>query len=440
MLVERCVELRRRLPEDLLDGRLRVALEVLRLVGDPHPGVHRPGIGFEHPGKEPGKRALADTVRPEDPEDLAAPDLPAVDGERELLETLCHRRELEQHLPVRVGGMGPGIERHRIRPEPDVLLREEPLQILVDPHPDTLRVGDDTEDRRFSVGDVHRIGKHIEDSKVVLDDHDRAFPGEFADQVCSGHPLVDVEVGRDLIQEVEVCIPREAGGDRHPLQLAAGEGRDRPVDDRPKREPVDVVIEFPALVGLREEVAHRPGEDLRDLIDVLRLYGDLHVLLREHLEVVEEFGPLVEVEDVLPGDRRIGPPQVRDERAREDLHRRALADTVGPQDTGDLPLDRDREAVEDEAVLAVAVGRLVELFGEVDDIESLKRTLLHADAAPDTELLGYDDLLVFADDDGLVAGPDTRTVDDALGAALYGVTPITVYNSNTHGESQNSGG
>ncbi len=162
---------------------------------------------------------------------------------------------------------------------------------------------------------MHGIGEHIEDREVVLHDHDRPLPGEFPDQVCRGHPLVDVKVGRDLVEEVEVGVPGEAGGDRHPLQLAAGEVRYRPVDDRRKRQPVDVVPEPPALVGGREEVAHRPGKDLRYLVDILRFYGDLHVLLREHLEVVEELGPLVEVEDFLPGDRGVGPPQVRDERA-----------------------------------------------------------------------------------------------------------------------------
>ncbi len=86
------------------------------------------------------------------------------------------------------------------------------------------------------------------------------------------------------------------------------------------------------------------------------------------------------------------------------------------------------------------MNRLVELFGEVDDVEGLERALLHADAAPDTEFLGYDGFLVLADDDGLVAGPDTRAVEDALGAALDGVTPITVYNSDTHKGSQKGGG
>ncbi len=79
------------------------------------------------------------------------------------------------------------------------------------------------------------------------------------------------------------------------------------------------------------------------------------------------------------------------------------------------------------------MGRLVEFFREVDDIKRLERALLHADAATYAELLGYDGLLVFADDDGLVAGPDAGTVEDTLGATLDGVTPITVYNSNSHG-------
>ena len=78
------------------------------------------------------------------------------------------------------------------------------------------------------------------------------------------------------------------------------------------------------------------------------------------------------------------------------------------------------------------MGGLVELFGEVDDVEGLERAFLHADTAPDTEFLGYDGFLVLADDDGLVAGPDTRAVENTLGATLDGVTPITVYNSNTH--------
>ena len=65
-----------------------------------------------------------------------------------------------------------------------------------------------------------------------------------------------------------------------------------------------------------------------------------------------------------------------------------LPDTVWPEDAGDLALDRDRETVEDEPVLAIAESRLVELFREVDDIERLERAFLDADTAAYAELLG----------------------------------------------------
>ncbi len=82
---------------------------------------------------------------------------------------------------------------------------------------------------------MHGIGEHIEDSEVVLDDHDRPLLGEFADQVRGGHPLVDVKIGRDLVEEVEVGVPCQTGSDRHPLEFAAGEVPDCPVEDRPER-------------------------------------------------------------------------------------------------------------------------------------------------------------------------------------------------------------
>ena len=182
-------------------------------------------------GKEFCKRALAHTVCPDYPQHLATPDRTAADGQVEGVILLGHGRDLKEVLAVGSLVMRPLFKNDLGIAEADILFMQVAFEVLVDADPDPLGAGDDTEYRRFAVPDMHGIGKHVEDCKVVLHDDDRPFLRKLADQFCRGNPLVDIQKRGDLVEEIQVGIPGKAGCNGHPLQLAAAERADLMIED-----------------------------------------------------------------------------------------------------------------------------------------------------------------------------------------------------------------
>ena len=334
--------------------------------------------------------------------------------------------------------MRPLLEDHLRVPEPDVLLGKVTFKVLVDPHPHALGAGDDPEHCRFAVPDMDGVGKHVEDRKVVLDDHDGAGGSEFAYQFCRRDPLVNIQKWRDLIKKIEVRVPCKAGGNRDPLEFPARERPDLVGEEGIKFEGGREVGEFIPLIGLFQQVTDGPGEYFRDVIDILRLGRDPDALFCNGLEVVKELGACIAFQDLFPRSLGIKIAKVRAHLPRNDLDGSTLPDPVCPEYAGHLPLYRDREAIECKPVLPVPVRRVLQLLGKAHDIDRFKRALLDADPAPDTELFGDERLAVLADDHGLVAGPDPGAVDNALGAALLCMTPVFMDDSNAHGGSKRS--
>jgi len=169
--------------------------------------------------------------------------------------------------------------------------------------------------------------------------------------------------------------------------------------------------------------------------------GDRHLLLAERLEVVLEFGPPVGVEDRLPAGRVIELPEIGGDLAGQQPYRRRLPDAVRAEHPGHVPVLGDREPVQPEGVLAVAVGGLfLEFLGEVDDLDGVERTLLDADPTglAQAEFLGDRDLVGVAverfvlavaflsGDDALLAGAVGRTEVRTLVVAPVGLAPVEV--------------
>ena len=135
---------------------------------------------------------------------------------------------------------------------------------------------------------MNSVREHIENGKVVLDNDDRAGHCKVTDELCSRDPLVNVQEWRDLIEKVEVGIPGEAGGDCHPLKFPAAQGADLVVEDGIELEDRQDPGECVPFVRRYQEGPDRPGENLRDIIDILGLGRDLQRLFRYGLEIIEE--------------------------------------------------------------------------------------------------------------------------------------------------------
>ncbi|OPZ23359.1 MAG: hypothetical protein BWZ01_03193 [Deltaproteobacteria bacterium ADurb.BinA179] len=163
------------------------------------------------------------------------------------------------------------LEHHRVIPEPYILFREVSLQVLVDPDTHPFRLGDNPKNGRFPVGDMDRVGEHVEDSKIVLDDDNRPGGSKRPDDPGGGHPLVDVQERGDLIEEVEVSLAGKAGHDCHPLELTSREGCDVMIEQGREHQGPDVLIEVSPLVSCFEELCRGSRKHPRDIIDVLGL-------------------------------------------------------------------------------------------------------------------------------------------------------------------------
>lgn len=95
------------------------------------------------------------------------------------------------------------------------------------------------------------------------------------------------------------------------------------------------------------------------------------------------------LDNVLPVRWVVVAAQIGLQLAAENLEGGALADSVCSNQTEHLTRARHRQAMELEAVGAIAVRHLVlEVGWQVDDGDGVKGTLLDADAAADAERLG----------------------------------------------------
>src|SRR5690606_875481 len=176
-------------------------------------------IRLFHSRQEPGKGTLSNPVRTDHPEHFPRAYLPGGYLKPEPVVALAHCRELEKECTFGMLLVCTLLEHHRVLPEPHILFREVALQVLIDPDTHPFRLGDNPKNGRFSVGDMDGIRKHVEDRKIVLDDHDRPGGSKFPDDPGGSHPLVDVQEWGDLIEEVEVSLAGKAGHDCHALEL-----------------------------------------------------------------------------------------------------------------------------------------------------------------------------------------------------------------------------
>lgn len=94
------------------------------------------------------------------------------------------------------------------------------------------------------------------------------------------------------------------------------------------------------------------------------------------------------LEDLLPVWWIVIATQVGLELSAQNLQRRTLSDTVCADQTQDLARTGHGQSVELEAVGRVSVGDLgLEVRGQVDDVDGIKRAFLGADTASDAQSL-----------------------------------------------------
>ena len=84
-----------------------------------------------------------------------------------------------------------------------------------------LGAGDDAVGPRHAVDEMNVLCQKVEQAQIVLDHHDRLFLGQRLQYARHVDALIDIEVGADLIEEVEVRISRHSSRNGHALQLSS---------------------------------------------------------------------------------------------------------------------------------------------------------------------------------------------------------------------------
>jgi hypothetical protein len=237
------------------------------------------------------------------------------------------------------------------------------------------------------------VGKIVENRQIVLDDDDVVVvTEERANNHSSAQTLLDIEVGRRLVEHVDIGLLDGNGTNGETLKLTTGQKVNVSVHNVVKFENVGDLLgvskggsafdeEPDALVGSLDGSG--------DLVHVLGLDNSLEVILQKLGEVVLKLRTTEVLDDILPVRRVIVSTQVGLKLSTQDLEGGTLSDTVGSNKTQDLTRSRHGKSVQLETVGAISVGDLaLKVGGQVDDGNGVEGTLLGADTATDTERLG----------------------------------------------------
>mmetsp|Transcript_88724 Transcript_88724/g.249901 ORF Transcript_88724/g.249901 Transcript_88724/m.249901 type:complete len:297 (+) Transcript_88724:924-1814(+) len=230
---------------------------------------------------------------------------------------------------------------------------------------------------------THEVRKVIEHGQVVLNDDDVIVHLlESTNHVCGLHALLHVEVGRRLVEHIDVGGLYAEHGDGEALQLTARKVGDATLLQVRQLELLVVVSHLMIFTLRRQHLSNRHvPKATRDPVHVLRLDHRLEAVFEEAREVGLQLAAPEVRQELRPIWRGLESPQVRLQLARQHGEGRRLADAIGTDKAQNLPRPGRRQAVQLEGVRTIAVGGVLgQVLRQVDDADRLKGALLHADA------------------------------------------------------------
>src|SRR2546427_8182989 len=424
-----------RVPEQLADRSFVDGLEVLRFVGNLPPSLHGTRRWHLLAGEHLHERRLACGVGSDDADDLAFPEPPGMDREFEVLEPLSEFTERDERLGLPVTSRRAGVEPDLAIPEADVLLLQVAAEVHVNRGADRPRLPDNPVCPFLAVHQEDRVSEEIEDGQVVLHHDDVLLLREGLDDFRDLESLIDVQVGRRLIEEVDIRVFQHCRRDRHALEFPARELGDIAIEERCEVEGYSQLRESISLVDLRQKIADASGVNLAQFVNVLRLDGRRELLRRDSREVVMELRSREVVKHLVPvGFLSAVVAEVWCELSTQEAHTRRLADPVRPEQADDLALLRDGKTEETKGVLSILVYEIfLQRLRKTDDTNRVERTFSDADPATYACLLANRGLRCFRiNPDDLRPGPLRRAERDALEMTALRLTSILEHHRDAH--------
>ena len=151
--------------------------------------------------------------------------------------------------------------------------------------------------------------------------------------VGGAQTLLDVQVGRRLVEHVHVRLRHGRDRDREALQLTAGQLVDVATHEVVQLQHGADRLADATLVARVDQFLHLTAQMLRNDVHILDLRHRRQIVQEDSLQVVLQLTTAVILQNVFPIWRIVETTQVRLQLARQDLQGGRLTDTVRSHQT-----------------------------------------------------------------------------------------------------------
>lgn len=280
------------LEEELADGTVELGGDGLGLHADLHLRDAALAVGLESTGQETTEGGLASSVLTHHDNNLGVSEVTAVNAQLEVAQLLLHPGVLESAGLVDgefVSGLG-DTESKRLITESQVLGRDVTVEEDVDTLTDGVGKGHNTVNGGLTVQHADVVREVVENRQIVLDDNDVVVITEQrANDLGSAQSLLDIEVGRRLVEHVDVGLLDANGTNGETLKLTTRKMTNVTVHNMVELEDIgDLLGSLQGVSALDKMADTSVGatDSLGNLINVLRLDNSLEIVLQKLGEVV----------------------------------------------------------------------------------------------------------------------------------------------------------
>lgn len=352
------------LEEELANGALELGGDGLGLHADSHLGNLFGSVGLERSSQEATESGLSGTVLTHHDDDLGIGEGTGVNAQVEVAQGLLHGGVLES-----TSGLSNVLlsalrnsEGQAFVTEAQVLSGDVTIEEDVDAFSHGMGQGDNTVDGRLTIQNANEIGEIVENRQIVLDDDDVVVGAEKrADDTGGSQSLLDIEVGRGLVEHVNIGLLDADCANGETLKLTTREMADITIVNVAQLQGVEnsvKVVQAESPFNKSFDALVSRADSLRNLINILGLDYSLQIILQQLGEVVLQFGTTEVLDDILPIGGIVELSKIGLELSAKNFESCTLSDTVGTNETQNISRSWHGKPVEFEAVRGITVGDL----------------------------------------------------------------------------------
>ena len=276
----------------MTDSAFKLGGNRLRLHADPHIRHTALAVWLEGTSKETTEGGLASTVLAHHDNDFRVGELARIDPKFEIAERLLHLGVLESTGLVDgelVSSLG-NTEGQRLVTESQVFRGNVTVEEDINTFSHRVWQGDHTVDGGLAVKHAHIIRKIIEDGQIVLNHNDVVIIAKKrADDGGSAQSLLDIKVGRRLVEHVNICLLDAHCANGETLELTTREQVHISVQNMVQLQDIEDLFHISKGGSTFDKVANAllgPTDSLGDLVHVLGLDDCFEVIFEKLGEVV----------------------------------------------------------------------------------------------------------------------------------------------------------